>query len=144
MRKTKAEMPNLTIEEVPALVWEPTFGQCQRFLEQLQTRQVKLSDVDKYFGHRKKTANLRRDLESFYAAVAKCKNPKFFFTDTSWIPGLVKALQLYWLLCKARDTAEALISLKSNLNITPTPLSLFKSIQSLPQEVIAIRVPEPT
>ena len=85
MRKTKAEMPNLTIEEVPALVWEPTFGQCQRFLEQLQTRQVKLSDVDKYFGHQPKTANLQRDLESFYAAVAKCKNPKNFFTDTSWM-----------------------------------------------------------
>ena len=136
MRKTKATMPNITIEEVPTFVWQPTFTQCQRFVEQLQARQVKLSDVDKHFEHQKNTANLQRDLESFYAAIAKCKNQKINSANTSWIPGLVEALQQYWLLCKARDTAEALTSLTKNLNFTLTPLSLFKLIQSLPQEVI--------
>ena len=136
MRETKATMPNLTIEEVPTLVWQPTFAQCQQFLEQLQARQVKLNDVDKYFQHQKSTANLQRDLELFYAGIAKCKNQKINSTNTSWIPGLVKALQQYWLLCKARDTAEALVGLKNNLNFTLTPLHLFELIQSLPQEVI--------
>ena len=136
MRKTKAVTPSITVEEVPALVWQPAFVQCQQFLEQLQARQVKLSDVDKYFEHQKDTANLQRDIESFNAAIAKCKNQKICSTNTSWIPGLVEALQQYWLLCKARDTAEALIGLKNSLNFTLTPLSLFKLIQSLPQEVI--------
>ena len=134
IKETKATMPNLTIEEVPALVWQPTFAQCQQFLEQLQTQQVKLSDVDKYFVHQKKTANLRRDLQSFYAAIAKCKNHK---TNPSWISGLVEAVQQYWLLCKARETAEALIGLKNHLKFTLTPPSRFKMIQSLAYEVIA-------
>lgn len=135
IKEKKATMPNLTIEEVPALVWQPTFAQCQQFLEQLQTQQVKLNDVDKYFQHQMKTANLQRDLESFYAAIAKCNNQKISTTNPSWISGLVKALQQYWLLCKARDTAEALVGLKNNLNFTLTPLSFFRMIQSLPQEV---------
>ena len=130
MNQAKAKKPSLTIEEIPELVWKPTLTHCQEFLEHLQNRQVKLSDVDKYFEHQKNAANLKRDLQSFSTAIAKCQRQK---VSTSWIPGLVDVLQQYWLLCKAQDTAETLISLRDKLKFTPTPR--FQLIQRLPQEV---------
>ena len=96
MNQAKAKKPTLTIAEIPELVWKPTFTHCQEFLEHLQNRQVKLSDVDKYFEHQKNAANLQRDLQSFSAAIAECQRQK---VSTSWIPGLVDVLQQYWLLC---------------------------------------------
>ena len=130
MNQAKAKKPTLTIAEIPELVWKPTFAHCQVFLEHLQNRQVKLSDVDKYFEHQKNAANLQRDLQSFSAAIAKCQRQK---VSTSWIPGLVDVLQQYWLLCKAKDTAEILISLKDKLKFIPT--SHFHLVQALPQQV---------
>ena len=131
IKKSKANKPSLTIEEVPELVWKPTFAQCQELLRQLHDRHVKLSDVDKYFEHWKDTNNLQGDIQSFSAAIANCKEQK---SNTSWIPGLVSELQQYWLLCNARDTAEALISLRDKVKFATT--HRFELVEVLHQEVI--------
>lgn len=131
MTKAKASYPNLTIEDVPEKVWKPTFTCCQRFLEQLENREVKLADVDKYFEGRKNIGSLRTDLQSFSAAIAVCRNTQR--NNTAWILGLVEVLQKYWLLCKARDAAQALISLQTKLQFKPTPQ--FQSVKKLLQEV---------
>jgi len=112
-------------------VWKPTFTCCQRFLEQLENREVKLADVDKYFEGRKNIGSLRTDLQSFSAAIAVCRNNQR--NNTAWIPGLVEVLQKYWLLCKARDAAQALISLQTKVQFKPTPQ--FQSVKKLLQEV---------
>ena len=133
MKKAKASYPNLTIEDVPEKVWKPTLTCCQRFSEQLESREVKLAEVDKYFEGRKNLASRRlcTDLESFSAAIAACRNIQK--SNARWIPGLVELLQQYWLLCKARDAAQALISLQMKLKFASSPR--FQLVQRLPQEV---------
>lgn len=131
MAKAKALYPALAIEDIPEQVWEPTFKCCRRFLEQLENREVKLANVDKYLVGQKNVGSLRTDLQSFSAAIAACRNTQR--NNTAWIPGLVEVLQKYWLLYKARDAAQALISLQTKVQFKPTPQ--FHSVQRLLQEV---------
>lgn len=130
MRSACQSNPNMTIGEVCPKIWEPAFTQCQHLLDQLHSRSMTLSNVDRHF-HRYKgdLQTLERELGSLFHGVNTCRGER---KDISWIHHVVTRMGEYWRLWAYREAANSFLVLRDSLELTNGD---FKDVERISKEV---------
>lgn len=115
--KTEAKTKlTATFTDVVARAWNPVFAQCCWLIDNVQTRKIKLKDVDEYFGHYEGGHLIIEQLHNLYSAIEACSGKPV--NETRWIRSSVDLMEQYWALCEQAEAANIILDLKKSLRLT--------------------------
>ncbi len=126
--------PSITLDDIPQ-VWAGAFQECQKLLEAVRIRTIKLSKVDKQFKPYRQS-NLDTLLLNLHQGVCQCTgvSPANKKKEAEFICSAVGRMRSYWDLCNYRDTANVFLKIKDALNLTKGD---FRDVEKLSKEVLA-------
>ncbi len=136
-RKTRdsaiSSKPSITLEDIPQ-VWAGAFEECQKLLETVRFRTIKLADVDKQFKPYHQS-NLETSLLKLHQGVCQCTDvsPANEKNEARLIRSAVGRMYSYWDLCNYRDTANVFLKIRDALNLTKGD---FRDVEKLSKEVL--------
>lgn len=112
-RESKAK---LTLSDVVDRIWNPVFTECCQLVESVQSKSIKLRDVDQLFRDFKDVRAIRSDLRTLFSALEACYNRKI--ATTGWIEISVKLMEQYQSLREQAEAAKIVLDLKESLSLT--------------------------
>ena len=112
LKEAERAKETLTFDDVVAKIWNPVFEECCKLLDGIQSRSIKLKEVDKYF---RDIEHITDHLKNLYYAIEDCRNQN---PDCSWISAAVSHIEQYWSLCKQAKAAKVVLELKQRLDLT--------------------------
>ena len=128
--KTEAKTKlRVTIADVVPKIWIPVFTQCCRLLDGIQSREIRLKDVDEYFRRYNEGEEIFHHLRCLYSGIeaCECRTVK----ETGWIRTSVDLMEQYWALCGQAEAANIILDLKKHLHLTGN----FQSIEDVACQV---------
>ena len=117
----------LTIEGVVEHLWEPTFEECLRLLDEIRDLTILLSSVDIYFLQYDDERHIIAHLFSLYSGIEMCKNNRRPRSHPMWLRRAVHLMVQYWKLCQYTKAAKVVIDVRIKLKITGD-FSLMRTI----------------
>lgn len=117
----------LTIEGVVEHLWEPTFEECLRLLDEIRDLTILLSSVDIYFLQYNDERHIIAHLFSLYSGIEMCKNNRRPRSHPMWLRRAVHLMVQYWKLCQYTKAAKVVIDVSIKLKITGD-FSLMRTI----------------
>ena len=127
MLTARANSPELTLDNIYSLVWQPCIQQCQQLLDSLMDMSIKLSDVDDLLCSH--NVRLETQLHSLFKGINEItqKTP-----SSSLIDRATQRIRNYWELRKYKKGAEIFLKLKDSLGLTQGD---FRQVERLSQQV---------
>ena len=113
--ESKTNLP-ISFSDVVTRIWNPVYAQCCQLISDVEKREIKLIDVDKYFGHYKGGDEIFDHLLSLYSGLELCVDKKV--KETRWIRTSVGLMEQYWALCGQAEAANIILDLKESLHLT--------------------------
>lgn len=114
-RRSKVDF-EITIQDVVTKLWDPVFEECSKIIDDVRTRNMKLKDVDHYFGSISEPRLIKSELQKLYKGVEACNSRKA--TEYGWIEEAVSRIKQYWSLRDQAKAAETVLKLKNRLALT--------------------------
>lgn len=105
----------VTFTDVVIRIWNPVFTQCCQLVESVQSRKIKLRDVDIYFRDYEGEHIISEHLRNLFSAIETCYGRPV--VTTGWIQASVHLMQQYWALCDQAKAANIILELKESLNL---------------------------
>lgn len=136
LREISKSKTTLSLCNIESEIWNPVFTKSCELVDSIKSRNIKLQDVDQYFGR------LQRDyayenLLSLYKALEACMHRP---TDTGqWVRAAVDCMQQYWSLCEKVEAAKIVLELKESLKLTGD----FRTIENVACEVTSSMKDDP-
>ena len=115
--------PDLTLDNVYPLVWQPCLDWCKQLLLSLSNLSMKLVDVDKVFKDHKD--NIDTQLLALSKGVSDCTREQF---DWRLIERAIKRIGQYWELCRYREGANIFLRIRDSLNLRNGDFSLVEKL----------------
>lgn len=106
----------LTIPDLVEKLWDPIFKECCKLIDDVHSRNIKLTDIDYYF-HGLEPKLIKQDLRKLCLAV-DASDARRIPKDCGWIEKTVDLMQQYWSLCNQADAAVTVLELKDRLALT--------------------------
>ena len=104
--------PDLTLDSIYPLVWQPCLGKCKQLLVSLSDLSMKLVDVDVVFkDHRE---NIDTQLYALFRGVSDCTREQF---DLRLIERAIRKIKQYWDLCRYRKGANIFLRIRDSLGL---------------------------
>lgn len=136
MKEARMINSNLSIGDLESEVWIPTFRCCEKFLEELQTFSITLTDVDRKF-HSLSEKKVAFEIKQLFCGIMTCQQlvskAKVMPTqpnDCDWIEGVVERIADYRKLCSYRDAAISFLKLRDSLGISGTGFTHVATIST--------------
>ena len=127
MCQASSTHPELTLDDIYSLVWQPCIQQCKQLLHSLMDLSMKLSDVDNILAPHE--AHLETQLHSLLKGVSEIiqKSPNSSLIDTA-----NKRIRNYWNLRRYQKGADIFLRLKKSLGLTGGD---FHQVEKLSKQV---------
>ena len=120
--------PDLTLDSVHPMVWQPCLDKCKQLLMSLSNLSLKLVDVDHIFrDHRE---NIHHQLLALFKGFSLCTRERF---DWKLIEKAIEKIKQYWDLCRYRKGANIFLEIRNSLGLEGGGFSL---VEKLSKEVI--------
>ena len=120
--------PDLTIDSIYPLVWQPCLDKCKQLLMSLSDLSMKLVHVDQVFkDHRD---NIDTQLSSLFRGVSGCTRERF---DWRLIERAIWKIKQYWELCRYRKGANIFLRIRDSLDLGGGDFNL---VEKLSKEVL--------
>ena len=123
----RANSPDLTLDNIYSLVWQPCIQQCQQLLDSLMDMSIKLSDVDDLLWPH--NVRLETQLHSLFKGINEITQKK---PSSSLIDRATQRIRNYWALRKYKKGADIFLKLKDSLGLTQGD---FRQVERLSQQV---------
>ena len=120
--------PDLTLDGIYPLVWQPCLGKCKQLLMSLSDLSMKLVDVDLVFRDHKE--NIDTQLYTLFKGVSDCTREQF---DWRLMERAIGKIKQYWDLCRYRNGANIFLRIRDSLGLGNGDFSL---VEKLSKEVI--------
>jgi hypothetical protein len=115
--------PDLTLDSIHPMVWQPCLGNCKQLLTSLSDLSMKLVDVDHIFrDHRK---NIHPQLQALFKGLSLCIREKF---DWKLIERAIEKIKQYWDLCRYRKGANIFLGIRNSLDLEGGDFSLVEKL----------------
>ena len=121
---------HLTIADVANKIWQPVFDTCCTFLEDIRSKSMVLSEVDRLL-MQYRPDELHIQLQQLDKAVCECLSRS---TSQTWIKDAVKRMEQYRSLRQHASAAKTFLRLRDTLKLTGN----FEIIEKLSTEVCYI------
>lgn len=131
--KKRKEGVELTLEDIPTVIWEPAFRECNCLVDSLRKKTIKLSEVDHYF---KTLIDRKLQLQRFCSGIRVSIGSENK-TNFEWIDDAVRHMEDYWSLLNLSKAARVVVELKEKLALSGD----FKAIEILANEVSVLYNP---
>lgn len=105
----------VTFSDVATCIWQPVFEKCCVLIDGVQSRTIKLKDVDYYF-RQFRGDNISDDLKCLFSAIEAFYGRRV--TNCDWIRKAVHRMEQYWALCEQGKAAKTVLDLKQKLHLT--------------------------
>ena len=120
--------PDLTLDSIHLMVWQPCLGKCKQLLVSLSDLSMKLVDVDLVFRDHKE--NIDTQLQALFKGVSDCTREEF---DWTLMERAIRKIKQYWDLCRYRNGANIFLRIRDSLGLGDGDFSL---VEKLSKEVI--------
>ena len=115
--------PDLTLDSIHPMVWQPCLGKCKQLLTSLSDLSMKLVDVDHIFrDHRE---NIHHQLYTLFKGLSLCIREKFNWTQ---IENAIEKIKQYWDLCRYRKGANIFLGIRDSLGLEGGDFSLVEKL----------------
>lgn len=115
--------PNLTLDGIHHLVWQPCLGMCKQLLTSLSNLSMNLVDVDHIFrNHREK---IYSQLSALSKGISICTSERF---DWDLIEKAIEKIKQYWELCHYRRGANIFLRIRDSLGLGGGDFSLVEKL----------------
>jgi hypothetical protein len=115
--------PDLTLDSMYPLVWQPCLGKCKQLLTSLSDLSMKLVDIDLVFmDHRE---NIDTQLDALFKGVSDCTREPF---DWRLVERAIGKIKLYWDLCRYREGANIFLRIRDSLGLEGGDFSLVEKL----------------
>ena len=115
--------PDVTIDNMYPLVWQPCLGRCKQLLTSLSDLSMKLVEVDQVFkDHRD---NIDTQLLSLFRGVSDCAREQF---NWGLIEKAIWKIKQYWDLCHYRNGANIFLRIRDSLGLGGGDFSLVEKL----------------
>ena len=121
--------PELTLDDIYSLVWQPCIQQCKQLLQSLMDLSMKLSDVDLLLAPHK--MHLETQLHSLLKGVSEIMQKS---ADSSLIDTANERIRNYWNLREYQKGADIFLRLKKSLGLRGE----FRQVEKLSQQVYSL------
>ncbi len=116
----------VTFADVISKIWVPVFDTCCQLIDDVKTLNIKLKDVDHYFGRvGREQGSIHHNLRNLSTAIAACRGA--VADNFDWINIFVDRIMLYWSLHEQANAAATILKLKESLKL----IGDFEIIESL-------------
>ena len=115
--------PDLTLDNVYPLVWQPCLDRCKQLLLSLSNLIMKLVDVDKVFKDHKD--NIDTQLLALFKGVSDCTREQF---DWRLIERAIGRIRQYWELYRCRKGANIFLRIRDSLGLRAGDFSLIEEL----------------
>ena len=115
--------PDLTLDSIYPLVWQPCLGRCKQLLVSLSDLSMKLVDVDQVFkDHRE---NIDTQLYALFKGVSNYAREQF---DWRLIERAIGKIKHYWDLCHYHKGASIFLRIRDSLGLGGGDFSLVEKL----------------
>jgi hypothetical protein len=115
--------PDLTVDSIHPMVWQPCLGKCKQLLVSLSDLSMKLVNVDLVFkDHRE---NIDTQLHALFKGVSDCTGEPF---DWRLIERAIGKIKQYWDLCRYRKGANIFLRIRDSLGLEGGDFSLVEKL----------------
>ena len=131
------ENPDLTVDDVHPLMWQPCLGKCKQLLQSLSDLSMKLVDVDLVFKSHK--ANIDTQLLALFKGISDCTRGSEQF-NWGLVEKAIRRIRQYWELCRYRKGASIFLGIRDSLGLEGGDFSLVEKLSKEVSDQILLGV----
>ena len=110
LQEAYTDKPDLSLDDIYLLVWQPCLTQCKQLLESLTSLSMKLSEVDSILEPRK--AHLETQLQLLFKGINETSK---IYLNPSLLDIAVRRVRDYWNLRRYQKGADIFLRLRTSL-----------------------------